>query len=403
NFPPIAGDAMKDRQNLAVVAPFEPGSVFKVITLATALETTRLTPKSSFHCGNGRMTLFRRVIHDAHPNGQLTMQQILAKSSNIGAIKIALEVGSSRLHEYLGKFGFGSKTGVPLPGEQRGTVHRLSRWIPSSIGSVAMGHEISTTTLQLAQACSVIANGGFLVKPKLVISRDRDGAIEKESSAVPERVLRPQVANTMRLMMERVVLEGTGKRARLDGYTSGGKTGSAQIYDAKARIYTHRYNGSYMGFAPINNPAIVVVITLNETPSGDRGFGGRVAAPVFREVATAALRLLEVQRDLPDELSPLQLDPSGDENDLAIAGLSVPPGEDEDGPSQAEAPPRFIGPELPPQLVGNGPKVPDFHGKSKRDVLSNPCRWAFALRLRVPESPGPNILLRASFFVRERG
>jgi cell division protein FtsI (penicillin-binding protein 3) len=364
NVPPKHGEKVDNRRNLAIMAPFEPGSIFKVITVATALDTTRIRPDSMYHCGNGRMTLFRRVIHDAKPNGLLTVADIVSKSSNIGAIKIALEVGNERFYDYIRKFGFGSKTGVPLPGESSGIVRPTSRWIPSSIGSVAMGHEISTTTLQLARACSVIANGGFLVEPKLLM---------RKATAPPVQVIRPDNAIKMRLMMERTVVKGTGKRAKPDGYTAGGKTGSAQIYDYDARVYTHRYNGSFMGFAPVNDPKIVIVVTLNSTPTGDRGFGGVVAAPVFRTVATEALRLMDVPRD-PAEMNT----PEGEnepEPDLAVAGISQPPEPDPDEIKPAV----MLGPEPPAHLAYRGPKVPDFHGKSKRAVLEE----SFALGVRV--------------------
>jgi cell division protein FtsI (penicillin-binding protein 3) len=364
NIAPAPGEDPLPRRNLAVMAPFEPGSVFKVITVAAALDSTRITPDSLYHCGNGRMTLFRRVIHDAKPNGLLSVADIIAKSSNIGAIKVGLEVGNDRLYEYIRKFGFGQKTGLPLPGESAGVLRPVKRWIPSSIGSIAMGHEISTTTLQLARACSVIANGGFLVKPVLVINRDE---------GKPVQVIRPENAIKMRLMMERTVVKGTGRRAKPDGYSAGGKTGSAQIYDYQARVYTHRYNGSFMGFAPVNDPRIVVVVTLNGTPTGDRGFGGVVAAPVFRSVATAALRLMDVPRDPAEAAIPA--DESEAESDLAVAGIGEPPEQDEN----ELKPVVVLGPEPPVHLAYTGPKVPDFHGKTKRAVLEE----SFALGVRV--------------------
>jgi cell division protein FtsI (penicillin-binding protein 3) len=366
NVPPKPGEKVDNRRNLAIIAPFEPGSVFKVITVATALDTTRIKPDTMFHCGNGSMTLFRRVIHDAKPNGYLSVADIIAKSSNIGAIKVGLEVGNQRLYDYIRKFGFGQKTGVPLPGESAGTLRPPSRWIPSSIGSVAMGHEISTTTLQLARACSVIANGGMLVKPVLIKGRDEGQRVQ---------VIRPENAIKMRLMMERTVVKGTGRRAKPDGYSAGGKTGSAQIYDYDARVYTHRYNGSFMGFAPVNDPRIVIAVTLNGTPTGDRGFGGVVAAPVFRTVATAALRLMDVPRD-PAEMTAPDADTEADP-DLAIAGLGQPPDQEQE---EVELKPAVVlGPERPAHLAYTGPKVPDFHGKSKRAVLEE----SFALGVRV--------------------
>jgi cell division protein FtsI (penicillin-binding protein 3) len=382
--PPKPDDKTDNRRNLAIIAPFEPGSVFKVVTVAAALESTRLTPKSLFHCGNGSMTLFRRVIHDAKPHGMLSVADVLAKSSNIGAIKIGLEVGNERMYEYIRKFGFSQRTGIPLPSESPGLLRKLNRWIPSSIGSIAMGHEISTTTLQLARACSVVANGGFLVKPVLVLKKQRPSeAVETEPQEKPVQILRPQNAIKLRLMMERVVVKGTGTRAQLDCYTAAGKTGSAQIYDYDAKVYTHRYNGSFMGFAPVGDPRVVVVITLNGTPTGNRGFGGYVAAPVFRAVASAALRLMDVPRDALEPETPR--DDSEPAPDLAVAGLSQPPEREElaQGVDQGVVPGVMTGPEPPLETAASetpaGPKVPNFQGKTKRAVLQE----SLALGVRV--------------------
>jgi cell division protein FtsI (penicillin-binding protein 3) len=213
----------------------------------------------------------------------------------------------------------------------------VEQWTPSSIGSVAMGHEISTTSLQLALAGAAVANGGLLVKPRLVIARQRPGQpSETFAPERPERIMRPETAIQMRQMMEGVVLHGTGKKAALAGYTSGGKTGSAQVYDLRAHVYTHTYNASFLGFAPVVNPQIVVAVTLNGTTHGTAGFGGAVAAPVFREVATTALRIFDVPKDLPDSSALLAESrapktSSNDDrdaavgNDLAIAGLGEAP------------------------------------------------------------------------------
>jgi membrane peptidoglycan carboxypeptidase len=236
-----------------------------------------------------------------------------------------------------------------------------------------MGQEVSVTTLQLAQAASVIANGGMLVRPRLV---SRRGA-EAVPVTPPVRIVRPKTAITMRQMMEQVVInkEGTGRRAKLAGYSVGGKTGSAQIFDYATRHYTHSYNGTFMGFAPVNNPAIVVVVTLNGT-HGEGGFGGVVAAPVFHEIATEALRVLEVPKDLPDEL-PALVAANFEASDLADAEASANniliDDDEEDNP--AEQPRGVIGPPPPgkpsPAVpVPALPRVPDFKGKSMRAVLA---------------------------------
>lgn len=358
NVPPKTDEEFQARRNISVSAPFEPGSIFKVVTLAAALETTKLRPDSLFYCHNGAFTLFRRVIHDAKPHGTLSMADVLAKSSNIGSIKIALAVGNEKFHEYIRRFGFASTTGIGLPGESRGFLYPLKKWIASSIGSVAMGHEVSTTAVQLTRACSVIANGGFLVKPQVVMQTERAG--EEPVAMKPEMnaVIKPQTANTMRMMMQRVVEHGTGKRAKLSGYSTAGKTGSAQVIDPVTKTYIRRYNGSFMGFAPVNNPRIAMVVTLNRTKTGSAGFGGAVAAPVFQKVASAALRFLEVPKDLPEEIEPAE-DDTELESDLASADEVHPFLEIAEGDVQLIA-----------ASDAPGPKTPDYLGKSKREVIS---------------------------------
>nr|MDP9113623.1 transpeptidase family protein [Acidobacteriota bacterium] len=397
------------RSNLAVAAPFEPGSVFKVITLAAALETTNLTPDTIINCGNGTINLFGRVIHDHNRYSSLSMADVLAKSSNIGAINIGLKVGEKNLYDYVRRFGFGRKTGIELPGESAGMLRRLSQWEPSSIGSVAMGHEVGATSIQLALAGAIVANGGMRVKPRLILARQKPGGVEERT--VPEkpvRVIRPETAITMRSMMEGVVLRGTGKNlANLRGYTSGGKTGSAQIYDFKAKAYTHHYNASFLGFAPVTNPQIVIAVTLIGTSGGSAGYGGPVAAPVFRTVATSALRMLDVPKDLPDTTQRVTKNDKQNTNDLAIAGLGSAPVELADATPQstrsidfarsarsqsvssvtlppvqgasspavdAASPGTSLGtpPDRRPFLSAQkaiGPKVPDLRGMTLRAVL----------------------------------
>jgi len=355
NEPVRAKPDLDRRMNHPVSVPFEPGSVFKIITVSAALETTRLVPDTIIPCGSGSMRLFGRVIRDHHAYSSLSMADVLAKSSNIGAINVGLRVGEERLLDYVRRFGFGQLTGIPLPAESAGMVRDLDAWGKTSIGSVAMGHEISATTIQLARAVSVIANGGLLVEPRLILKHQRPGHEPVTDPVKPaRRVIKPETAITMRQLMERVVLHGTGRLARLDGYTAGGKTGSAQIFDLEQRRYTHEYNASFVGFAPVTIPAIAVVVTLN----GAKKFGGAVAAPVFREVATAALRLADVPKDLPD-VPPIREDEPVDFDDLAIADLGSP----------APSLPELGAPVLSASMEVWGPTVPNFHGKTMRAVL----------------------------------
>ena len=384
------------RSNLAITTPFEPGSVFKTVTVSAGLETERanLHPDTMIDCGNGVINLFGRVIHDTHRYGALTVQQVFEKSSNIGAIQIGRKVGDQVMYEFVRRFGFGRKTGVELPGESAGMVRRVTDWTPSSIGSVAMGHEVSTTSLQLAIAGAVIANGGLLVKPQIVLARQKAGEAEvRFAPGQPRRVLKPETAITMRQFMEGVVLRGTGRNvANLRGYTSGGKTGTAQVYDLKAHVYTHRYNASFLGFAPVVNPQIVIAVTLNDTGGGTAGYGGPVAAPVFREVAMSALRMLDVPKDLPDTDIRTALDShnspvhQSDYDDLAIAGLGDAPDGASPTVSSVTLPPApadtslsseasdvdrrlFLTASAKPVALRNVAQVPNFRGMTLRSVL----------------------------------
>jgi cell division protein FtsI (penicillin-binding protein 3) len=375
NEPPKKED-LQARENLAVTAPFEPGSVFKVITLSAALETTKLGPASIIPCGGGKITLFGRTIHDHNSYWSLSMEDVLARSSNIGAINIGLTVGQNKMFEYLRRYAVGVRTGIPLPGESPGMLRPLRHWERTSLASISMGHEVGVTALQLARIGTVIASGGLLIQPRLTM----DTPI-----AQPVRILKPETALTMRRMMEGVVLKtyGTGhKYCRIPGYTAAGKTGTAQIYDYRTRQYTHLYNASFLGFAPVTNPAIVVVVTISGT-EGTAGYGGPAVGPAFREVAAAALRLMDVPKDLPEMLPSPERD-QADENDVAIAGLgsSIPPplvqAEDavaaDDRPAasaeSASDQRTFLAEaKTNPARDLAGPRVPNFRGKTLRDVI----------------------------------
>lgn len=360
NQPPQGDDPR--RINHAVSLPFEPGSVFKVITLSAALETTKLRPDSPINCHGGAFTLPGRVIHDSHLGlGVIPMADVLARSSNSGAVEIGSHVGAENLYKYVRRFGFGQKTGIELKEENRGRVWPFNKWRKTSWASVSMGQEVGVTTLQLAQAAAVVANGGFLIHPHLVLMKGG----KPVPVAPPVRVLTPENAILMRSMMEGVVVlpYGTGKRARLDGYSVGGKTGSAQIFDTFTKHYTHSYNGTFMGFAPLTNPALVVVVTLNGT-HGEGGFGGVVAAPVFHEVATEALRVMEVPRDLPDEKPATEVtaadnadDDLSDANQSDADNILLAADDDADAPETLLAGPP-------------GPTVPNFRGMNMRAVLA---------------------------------
>jgi cell division protein FtsI (penicillin-binding protein 3) len=386
------GQSQTNRFNHAVSVPFEPGSVYKVITLTAGLETTNLRPDTIINCGNGTITLFGRTIHESHHGyGSIPMTMVLAKSSNIGAIQVGMKVGQANLYKYSQLFGIGERTGIELPAESKGRLRK--KWEKTSLASVSMGHEVMVTTLQLARACSVIANGGMLVKPSLILRR---GA-ESLPLAPPVHVIRPETAMTMRAMMEAVVLKGTGTKARLDGYSSAGKTGTGKIPDPVTHRYTHFYNATFMGFAPITNPAIVVVVTVNHT----RLMGADASAPAFKAIAEEALRILNVPKDPLLVAEDTSVKPSAEkpeEDDAAIADLAAEGArvaEEDD----AEAPPAaVVAVSAPAAPVPAGPTVPNFHGKSMRAVVEEASEKGLSVLLdgsgiaRVQQPPAGTVL-----------
>ncbi len=288
-------DQLTDR---AVGAAYEPGSTFKLITLAGALAEGIARPSEVVDCQMGSILVAGRLIHDWHPFGLLTVADVLAHSSDVGAIKLGLRLGALRFYHYIRAFGFGQLTGIELPGENRGLLRRLENWTGSSIGSLAMGQEISATPVQMVTAVSSIANGGLLCRPHIVREIQRETSVELARDADPHRSLDSTTAATLRQMMERVVLEGTGKQAALNGYSVAGKTGTAQKIDpATGRYSATQYVASFIGFAPVNSPAVTIFVAF-DSPVGPH-HGGDVAGPVFRRIAAQVLAYLDVPHDLP--------------------------------------------------------------------------------------------------------
>ncbi|MGH9741929.1 MAG: penicillin-binding protein [Candidatus Acidiferrum sp.] len=292
----------ESRMDRAVSALYEPGSTFKLVTLAAAFNEGITRPDEVFDCENGSVLVAGHRIHDHKPFGLLNVAQILAESSDVGAIKIALRLQGPRFYDYIRAFGFGTLTGVDLPGESKGLLRPLNDWGSFSIGSISMGQEIGITPIQLITAVSAIANGGLLYRPHVVTELERNGHALPAQGALeetePRRVIRPETAATLRRLMEGVVLYGTGPKARLDGWSSAGKTGTAQKIDpATGRYSRTQYIASFAGFAPINNPAVTILVSL-DSPVGQHE-GGEVAAPVFKRIAEDVLTYLDVPRDVP--------------------------------------------------------------------------------------------------------
>jgi cell division protein FtsI (penicillin-binding protein 3) len=288
----------------AVSDVYEPGSVFKLVTYASAIDAQVAKPDDMVDCQGGQITLAGRVIHDDKSDrgmGVVSVATALAKSSDVAAVKMALKVGPDRFYQYIRNFGFGSRTGLELPGETRGLLRPTNRWNGSSIGSIAIGQEVGVTPVQLVSMVSTIANGGTYFPPRILLTPptsldQKPGPLQ--GAQVQHRVISELAAAQMRKMMEGVVLYGTGKPAQLNGYSSGGKTGTAQKIDPVTHLYSKTMHiASFAGIAPVNNPAIAVAVVM-DNPKGAAYYGTTVSAPVFAEVAQQVLEYLGVPHDI---------------------------------------------------------------------------------------------------------
>jgi cell division protein FtsI/penicillin-binding protein 2 len=320
NWPTFNPNAAKDsnpesRMDRAASALYEPGSVFKIVTLSAAIDQGITDADELIDCQMGSIYIAGHRIRDHKAFGLLTVSQVLSNSSDVGAIKVGLRLGAPKFYDYIRSFGFGQPTGVDLPGESRGMLRRLENWTPVSVGSVSMGQEIGVTPLQMITAMSAMANGGLVVRPHVVRALRRGSQMVEPPQQQPRRVIRETTAATMRRMLEGVVLNGTGKRARLDGYTSAGKTGTAQKFDITTGHYsTHQLIASFVGFAPINTPAVTILVQLDSAVGLHEG--GQIAAPTFKRIAQQVLAYLDVPHDIAFPSSILQTNrqPRGDQD-----------------------------------------------------------------------------------------
>jgi cell division protein FtsI/penicillin-binding protein 2 len=298
-FNKVNPQALKNR---SVSDVYEPGSTFKLVTLAAALEEKITNPDEVIDCQMGSIVLNGLRIHDHKAYGGLTVTQVLEKSSDVGAIKLALRLGEERFDRYIRAFGFGTQTRIELPGETRGITKPVSRWSKVSIGAISMGQEIGVSPVQLASMVSTIANDGVYVAPRIVAGTTAPRSTPQLIAFHPpmgRRVISPLTAAQMKHMMEGVVLRGTGKKAILDGYSSAGKTGTAQKIDASGK-YSHRQHiASFAGFAPVNDPAVTVLVVLDSPAGGyPHDGGGEAAAPVFARIAQQVLAYMNVPHDV---------------------------------------------------------------------------------------------------------
>jgi cell division protein FtsI (penicillin-binding protein 3) len=303
--------------NLAVSDVYEPGSTFKLVTYSAALDGAGVQPTDMVDCQGGAMTMYGRTLHDDKSDGHLgvvSVQYALEKSSDVGAAKMALKLGNQKFYDYMKGFGFGARSGIELPSETRGLLRPPNRWGATSILSMAIGQEVGVTPVQLATMVSTIANGGVYMPPHVLLqSTDEmkgDPRLKpvafRPANQLPatlpdgaHRVIKEMTSAKMRMMMQGIVVEGTGRKAALNGYSAGGKTGTAQKIDPATHTYSHtKLVASFAGFAPVSNPAISVVVVI-DTPTVGSRYGAETSAPVFAEVAQEVLEYLGVPHDQP--------------------------------------------------------------------------------------------------------
>ncbi len=370
------------RINRAVSAAYEPGSTFKIITLSAAIDQGLTRPAELVDCQNGAIFLANHRIRDHKPFGTLTVAEVLSHSSDVGAIKIGLRLGEKKFYDYIRAFGFGQATGIELPGENPGLLRPVENWSGISIGSISMGQEIGVTPLQVLAATSAIANGGILYKPHILREIHRPEVTTESVVPNGRRVINPRTAAVMRRMLEGVVLEGSGRQARLDGYTAAGKTGTAQKLDPATGTYSRtHYVASFVGIAPVNNPAVSIVVVL-DSPVGLHQ-GGEVAAPVFSRIAQQVLTYLDVPHDVPFRSPDLARGKSGageealDLGDFASNQIEAAAEERmaqaafpaEDSSATASVVEHTVG-----WSTEQGIKVPSFLGKGVREVTEESLR-----------------------------
>ena len=312
-------------RNRAIMDAYEPGSTFKMVTAAAALEANLLDPADVFDCGMGSITLAGVRIRDHHPFGRLTLREVIARSSNVGAIKVGLAAGEQRLYRAITDFGFGRATGIELPAESPGDVRPVESWWPLTKAYVSFGQGLTVTPLQLANSFAAVANGGTLYRPHVVAAvAPAAGPREATAAQVLARPVSAATARQLERMLEAVVTDGTGRAAAIPGYRVAGKTGTAQKADPGGRGYSSsRYVASFVGFAPARRPALVAAVIIDEP--WPLYHGGQVAAPVFARIIEPALLYLGIpptpeEEDADGEDAPLPAPPTP----VVAAAAAVP-------------------------------------------------------------------------------
>jgi cell division protein FtsI (penicillin-binding protein 3) len=363
-------------RNRAVSDVFEPGSIFKIVTAAAGIQENVVAPGEVLDCGNGRIEISGTVINDHAVFDRLSFADAVAKSSDIGMIRVAQRLGRENFARYMRDFGFGAPTGVELPGESAGLLRPTGRWSALSLPSLSFGQEIGVTGLQITMAAAAIANGGYLMKPILVKRvEDAEGRVVRDAKpVVVRRVLLPDTVDTLTEILRAVVSEGTGRKAAVPGYVVAGKTGTAQKVDATGRYSMVDHVASFVGFAPAARPALVILASL-DSPRGPANQGGDVAAPLFARVAEAALRILAVPPDDPGRVL-RAVEPAVES---VVPAAYRPQGASRPAPPAPAEEPGFM---------------PDLRGRSAREAAIAAARRGLVVELRgsghvVAQSPEP--------------
>jgi cell division protein FtsI (penicillin-binding protein 3) len=377
-------------KNKAIVDCYDPGSIFKPFLIAAALEERVVREGDRVFCENGHYAVADRVIHEAQRkrHGTLTVREVLKYSSNIGCVKISERLGKEKFYDYITKFGFGSRTGIDLPGESQGLLRHHKRWTRVDAATAAFGQGVSVSGIQMITALSAIANEGVLMKPMIVKGIvDKQGQLKKAfRPEVVRRVLSPATARRVAAMMTGVVQDddGTGRKARIENVNVAGKTGTSQKFDFSRRVYSsERVRTSFMGFFPAEAPQVVMLVVLDE-PQRDR-WGGVASAPVFRNIGEQMLTCFKTH--IRENAPPVKPDalPGGEAIQLASASLPL------------EGATRETGGELA--------TMPDFRGLAMRDVLSRARRQGIEIQVdghgwAVHQEPAPGTPLADRRFCR---
>jgi cell division protein FtsI (penicillin-binding protein 3) len=326
-------------RNHVVADSFEPGSTFKIFTIAAALDSGTVKPGDIYNCENGNYRIADKTIHDDHPKSRLTVSEIIKYSSNIGSAKIGFKMGEEKFSTYLRNFGFGVRTGIDLPGEAVGSLKK--HWYSIDLATASFGQGVSTSVIQLTTALSAIANGGNLMRPYLVeqILDDNGNVVQKFEPQVVRRVISPETSIKVTKMMETVTGEGgTGTKAALEGYRVAGKTGTAQKVDPVTHTYSSKRIGSFVGFVPADKPKLTIAVIIDE-PQGVK-YGGIVAAPAFRGIAQNSLAYLKIQPSMPITAT---AKPTEAKTAPPPAAESLSDGDEQDTPVEGEVMPNFRG------------------------------------------------------------